>query len=131
MKRTFIGLTIVVLAVTLVATPALATGSQNRHGLRGGGGGHGGTSLNVYGTIEAYNCTAGYIDVKVSSPLRLAGDHTVQITDSTRFKECDGDSSVGIKCSELVEDWQVRIIGDVVGEAWIAYRVIQYIPPPE
>jgi len=128
MRRTLVVLTIVVLAVLLVATPGLAAGSQNRHGLRGGGGGQGSTSFNLLGTIVSYSCgNEGYIKVAVITPDKY-GDTvlTVQTTDSTRFKECDYVVSVRIDCSDLVSGSQVRIMGTVDGKSFVATRVIQY-----
>jgi hypothetical protein len=85
----------------------------------------------VYGIIEEYDCNAGYINMTVDTPEGLAGDLTVQISGDTRFKECDGDSTVRISCGELEEDWYARIIGVADGDTYVAIRVIQYVPPEE
>ena len=130
MKRTFIVLTIVVLAVLLVATPGLAAGSQNRHGLRGGGGGRGSTSFNLLGTIGAIACPAEsdepYIEVDKSWP--STGVVTVYLDKETLYKQCTGDgpgSSLVISCDALEIGSEVRIVGD--RDDWTATRVILYV----
>ena len=132
MRRTLVVLTIVMLAVLLLATPALAAGSQNRHGLRGGGGGQGSTSFNLLGTIDSYSCgDEGYISVYKSWP--GTGSVTVYLTDGTLYKQCTGIPGEGddITCNALEVGAEVRIIGKKVDGTFVATRVIQYTPPAE
>lgn len=130
MKRTFIVLTIVVLAVLLVATPGLAAGSQNRHGLRGGGGGQGRPSFNLLGTIEAIDCPLDsdkpYIKVMQTWP--GTGTVTVYLDENTLYRQCTGDgqgSGEEIGCDALGFGSEVRIVG--ARDDWTADRVILYV----
>lgn len=116
MRRTLVVLTVVVLAVLLLATPGLVAAKG------GHGGGPGGASFNIYGTIIALNSGLGTIKVDVESPDGLADeDIVVQTTDDTHFKDCAGDS---IDFGDLQTGDTVRIKGVVDGEIYYATLVI-------
>ena len=106
-------LAVVLLAVLLVAMPGLAAAKG------GHGGGPGGASFNILGTIDALDARAGTIEV---------GDITVYTTDDTHFKQCEDGVSVRITFDDLEKGWKVRIKGVVDDGTYVASVVIQYVP---
>ena len=117
MRRTWIVLTVVVLVVLLLATPGLVAA-------RGGhGGGQGGASFNVQGTIAWLDSGAMTMGVNVVSPEGMVGEITVYVTDDTHLKECEGDS---IDFADLESGDSVRVSGMEDNGAFVADRVILY-----
>ena len=125
MKRTWVVLTIVVLVVMLVVTAGLVA-AKGGHG----GGGQDDNSFNLQGTILSFDCgDSGYIKVDQVTPSHYGNQITVQITGDTRFRQCDPDGDMTrIVCAQLVDGSGVRAIGIVDDGAYVATRVIQYIP---
>jgi hypothetical protein len=125
MRRTWVVLAILVLAVLLVVTPGLVA-AKGGHG----GGGQGGTSFTLRGTIIGLNPDEASIDVDVKYPTSFPDTLTVQTTDSTRFKQCDPETATSIRIDfdDLEVDWDVKITGVVDGETFVATSVIQYGP---
>ena len=119
MKPRIAVLTFVVLVALLFATPVLA-----RHG----GGGQADGTFNLFGMITGLDAIERTIEVEVETPAYLdqLNPLTVQTTDNTRFKECDGETSLTIEFGELETGRAVRIAGTVDGESFTAARVIQY-----
>jgi len=115
MRRTWIGLAVVLLAVLLVALPGLAAAK----------GGQGGASFNVYGQIAGDpNDDAKTFSLAIASPDGLAGQTVpVQVTTDTHLKECGGDQ---IGFGDLEAGDSVRVMGTVDGDTYIATRLIQY-----
>jgi hypothetical protein len=113
------------LAVGLVVTPGLVA-AKGGHG----GGGQGDNSFNLQGTILSFECgDSGYVNVDQVTPSYYGDQVIVQITGDTRFRQCDQDGNMTrIVCAQLVDGYEVRAIGIVDDGAYVARRVIQYIP---
>ena len=125
---------IVVLAVLLLAMPGFVAARGGN-----GGGGHDEDSFNLQGTIGAYDCDAGSVDVEGVTPDYLPDSITVYTTADTRFRQCDkadppGDNCEPIDCTQLVGSveevpgWDVRVMGVVDSGTYYAERIIQYVP---
>ena len=127
-------MTVGLLAVLLLVTPGLVAARGGN-----GGGGHDEDSFNLHGTIGAYDCDAGSIEVAGVLPDHLPDSITVYTTADTRFRECDqvgqpGTNCEPISCTDLVgpteeePGWAVRIMGVVDSGTYYAERIIQYVP---
>ena len=111
-------MTVVVLALILVATPGLAAG----------GGGQGSTAFNLIGTISAITCPdeedPGEITVLKTWP--GTGNVDVVLDQGTLYKQCTETQGQGeeISCDLLEIGSEVRIVGDRDGTTLTARRVI-------
>lgn len=121
MRRILIVLTVVMLAILLLATPGLVAAKGGHGG--GGQGGQGGTWFNVYGNITGLSEPIIY--VTVTYPLNSAGYIEVYTTDDTRFKDCLTGEVVDFDyLNELAELPPVRVMGTMDGDDYIATSVI-------
>lgn len=113
MRRTLAVLSVVFLAVLLLATPGLVAAK----------GGQGGISFNVYGKIAGDpDDEAETFLVTIASPIGLAGETViVQVTADTHLKECD---SGRIDFETLDDGDAVRVKGAVEGDIYVASVVI-------
>ena len=127
MRRIFVVLAVVVVATLLVATSGLVAAKGP------GGGGQGGTSFNLLGTVMEYSCDdPGYIKVGVVAPSHYGDEVTVQTDDNTSYKQCTGTGTgVPSSCDALATSPTVRIMGTVTVDgggniSLVATRVILY-----